>query len=85
LDKLLKQKKSFLFYKIIPRDGFNIAMGRFWPAGRMFDTPALECNETSGGCCSEYDERSSGLKQFTSKELNDLIRDLNLKKQCLSF
>jgi len=30
-----------LLYEIIPRAGFNLATGRFWPAGRMFDTPAL--------------------------------------------
>ena len=41
LDKLLKQTKKFLLYKTIPRAGFNLATGRFLPAGRMFDTPAL--------------------------------------------
>jgi len=41
LDKLLKQTKKFLLYKIIPRAGFNLATGRFWPEGRMFDTPEL--------------------------------------------
>jgi len=35
------QTKTFLLYKIIPRARFNHATGRFWPAGRMFDTPAL--------------------------------------------
>jgi len=29
---------KFLLYEIIPRAGFNLATGRFWPAGRMFDT-----------------------------------------------
>jgi len=33
---------KFLLYEIIPRAGFNLARGQFWPAGRMFDTPALE-------------------------------------------
>jgi len=32
---------KFLLYEIIPPAGFNLATGRFWPAGRMFDTPAL--------------------------------------------
>jgi len=32
---------KFLLYEIIPRAGFNLATGRFWPAGRTFDTPAL--------------------------------------------
>jgi len=41
VDKLLKQTKKFLLYKTIPRTGFNLATGRFWPAGRMFDTPGL--------------------------------------------
>jgi len=26
----------------IPRAGFNMATGRFWPAGRMFDTPGID-------------------------------------------
>jgi len=33
---------KFLLYEIIPRAGFNLATGRFWPAGRMFDTPDLD-------------------------------------------
>jgi len=33
---------KFLLYEIIPRAGFNLATGRFWPAGRMFDTPAIK-------------------------------------------
>jgi len=33
---------KFLRYEIIPRAGFNLATGRFWPAGRVFDTPELE-------------------------------------------
>jgi len=33
--------KKFLLYKIIPRAGFNLATGRFWPAGGMFDTPDI--------------------------------------------
>jgi len=33
---------KFLLYEIIPRAGFNLATGRFWPAGRMFDTPGLK-------------------------------------------
>jgi len=41
VDRLLKQTKKFLFHKIIPRAGSNHATGRIWPAGRMFDTPAL--------------------------------------------
>jgi len=41
LDKLLKQTKKFLLYKIIPRAGFNLATGRFLPAGHILDTPAL--------------------------------------------
>jgi len=36
-----KQTKKFLLHKIIPQAGFNHAMGRFWPAGRKFDTPVL--------------------------------------------
>jgi len=32
---------KFLLYEIIPRAGFNLVTGRFWPAGRMFDTPDL--------------------------------------------
>jgi len=36
------QTKMFLLFKIIPRARFNHATGRFWPAGRMFDTPALD-------------------------------------------
>jgi len=32
---------KFLLCEIIPRDGFNLATGRFWPAGRMFDTPGV--------------------------------------------
>jgi len=32
---------KFLLYEIIPRGGFNVVTGRFWPAGRMFDTPDL--------------------------------------------
>jgi len=32
---------KFLLYEIIPRAGFNVVTGRFWPAGRMFDTPGL--------------------------------------------
>jgi len=35
--------KKFLLYEIIPQAGFNLTTGRFWPAGRMFDTPALCC------------------------------------------
>jgi len=42
---------------------------------------ALECNETSAGSCSEYEERPSSPNQFTQQESNDLIRDLNLSKQ----
>jgi len=34
---------KFLLYEIIPRAGFNLATGRFWPAVRMFDTPDLNC------------------------------------------
>jgi len=41
LDKLLKQTKKFLLYKIIQWAGFNLATGRFWPADRMVDIPAL--------------------------------------------
>jgi len=33
---------KFLLYEIIPRAGFNLATGRFWPAGRIFDTPTLD-------------------------------------------
>jgi len=33
---------KFLLYEIIPRAGFNLATGRFWPAGRIFVTPAVE-------------------------------------------
>jgi len=33
---------KFLLYEIIPRAGFNLATGRFWPAGHMFDTPGIE-------------------------------------------
>ena len=33
---------KFLLCEIIPRAGFNLATGRFWPAGRMFDTPAMD-------------------------------------------
>ena len=32
---------KFLLYEIIPRAGFNLATGRFWPAGRVFGTPGL--------------------------------------------
>jgi len=32
---------KFLLYEIIPRAGFNLVTGRFWPAGRMFDTPGV--------------------------------------------
>jgi len=35
------QTKKFLLYKIIPWARLNHATGRFWPAGRMFDTPGL--------------------------------------------
>ena len=42
VDRLLKQTKKFLFHKIIPRAGSNHATGRIWPAGRMFDTPAVK-------------------------------------------
>ena len=38
---------------------------------------ALECSETREGSCSEYEESTLSLKQFTQQELNDLIRDLN--------
>jgi len=43
LDKLIKftYEMKFLLYEIIPRAGFNLATGRFWPASRMFDTPTL--------------------------------------------
>jgi len=37
---------KFLLYEIIPRAGFNLAAGRFWPAGRMFDTPDLTDKRT---------------------------------------
>ena len=40
-DKLLKQTRKCLLYKIILRAGFNHATVRFWPAGRMFDTPDI--------------------------------------------
>jgi len=33
---------KFLLYEIIPRAGFNLVTGRFWPAGRMFDTPEID-------------------------------------------
>jgi len=33
---------KFLLYEIIPLAGFNLATGRFWPAGRMFDTSDLD-------------------------------------------
>jgi len=36
---------KFLVYEIILRAGFNLATGRFWPAGRMFDTTALTQKE----------------------------------------
>jgi len=39
---------KFLLYEIIPRAGFNLATGRFWPAGRMFDTPVLAQAKSAG-------------------------------------
>jgi len=41
------QTKKFLLYKIIPKARFNHATGRFWPVGRMFDTPGLRLIPTS--------------------------------------
>ena len=61
LDKLLKQTKTFLLYKIIPRARSNLATGRFWPAGRMFDTSALNLNQN---CKSEH----KGLETFEERK-----------------
>jgi len=57
------------------------AMSHRWGTGPTLRTTALECDETSGSSCSEYEERSSSPKQLTQQESNDLIRDLNLSKQ----
>jgi len=41
-----------LLYEIIPRAGFNLATDRFWPAGRMFDTPGLhQMQHLANVCC----------------------------------
>jgi len=41
---------KFLLYEIIPRAGFNLATGRFRPAGRMFDTPGLNVIKRYESC-----------------------------------
>jgi len=53
---------KFLLYEIITRAGFNLATGRFWPTGRMFDTPDIvdkgEIPRMMQYCIASYSEEA---------------------------
>ena len=66
---------KLLLYEIIPRAGFNLATGRFWPAGRMFDTHGIE----------DKNARIHGNSTIRISELHETAINSKERSQCYLF